>query len=641
MPFNPNLVPLVFVTSALGSLTTAPMGYIILGIGGNAQEQEEGKAEGKRSESPLQVVLYVIAGLRKNLLVLSCVAGAVYNLIFGNDFPAVMADIIDTLAMPFAPLVFFLAGMSSVGSFGSFGTLAGITVPTLLVTLKSLVLALITYYLVVQMGGTTEQQDYAFVYSLMPTATSLLVVAKGYGFDEGTLAMLSASLMLSKVVGFILLFVSAAILTIGDNDAELHTLANAERHAMRLASFLGTALILLSTTRIRAWRRDPLRRLLVLVGLQFGLACSCLIGELTYPFLAARARLVLFALISTLRWGADGWTLMLQVNRFVRASYRGADMIDLGLGDDETFEKWFDPINVDLSHGFRVACAFALACAMTVPWTLVSGGAPPADALLPFWVPYGKNQQLVYAGAYAALALSLAVLVTLAGRRRAEQVRLVLGAGATGGGLARHDAYAAERGVLTGADSAVELGAKAQGNLPFQFLIVTLVLRCVLYAAVCMLLASGNALTGTAAQLVLVVSLLSDGQGAISLLLFGLRPELLTELKGIILSLSGSVAYQALCCTKTFSGLSGSGDLSPFQVLPGGAVLSSAPLGRAAPLNGVGEQQDKSHSSMSGASRFSVDRLSVSGGDEQLSDASPLSSRRTELSAKKQAALVA
>ena len=58
------------------------------------------------------------------------------------------------------------------------------------------------------LGGSAEQQNFCFVYSLMPTATSLLVIARGYGFDESTMSVLSASLMLSKAVSFVLLFVS-------------------------------------------------------------------------------------------------------------------------------------------------------------------------------------------------------------------------------------------------------------------------------------------------------------------------------------------------------------------------------------------------------------------------------------------------
>lgn len=202
----PELTPLVFITSALGSLTTAPMGYALLAFGG---ANLESLSTGARVDLQ-QIVWKSLRDLRNNVLIRSCLLGGAYNLIFGNDLPWFLSDILDTLGAPFMPLVFLLAGMSSVGTFSSFGSLQGVALPFALVLMKSLVLALLTYWIVLLLGGSESEQNWAFVYSLMPTATSLLVIARGYGFNASTMSMLSAALMLSKLVSFLLLFVAGA-----------------------------------------------------------------------------------------------------------------------------------------------------------------------------------------------------------------------------------------------------------------------------------------------------------------------------------------------------------------------------------------------------------------------------------------------
>ena len=190
----------------IGSLTTAPMGYALLAFGG---ANLESLSTGARVDLQ-QIVWKSLRDLRNNVLIRSCLLGGAYNLIFGNDLPWFLSDILDTLGAPFMPLVFLLAGMSSVGTFSSFGSLQGVALPFALVLMKSLVLALLTYWIVLLLGGSESEQNWAFVYSLMPTATSLLVIARGYGFNASTMSMLSAALMLSKLVSFLLLFVAGA-----------------------------------------------------------------------------------------------------------------------------------------------------------------------------------------------------------------------------------------------------------------------------------------------------------------------------------------------------------------------------------------------------------------------------------------------
>ena len=122
MSFRPDLVPLVFITAALGSLTTAPMGYALLAVGGaNIEALHSGGAVDAK-----HLILQTVRKLRSNVLVISCLVGLAYNVLFGNSLPWYVGDVIDTIGQPFLPLVFFLAGMSSIGSFGSFGSLEGV-----------------------------------------------------------------------------------------------------------------------------------------------------------------------------------------------------------------------------------------------------------------------------------------------------------------------------------------------------------------------------------------------------------------------------------------------------------------------------------------------------------------------------------
>ena len=90
------------------------------------------------------VVLGVLKSFRKNMLVLSVVAGASYNLISdGAPLPNAVEQLAAKLGESFLPMVLFVAGMCLSSSIGNLTSLRLAVLPTLLVVLKSVVLPIV------------------------------------------------------------------------------------------------------------------------------------------------------------------------------------------------------------------------------------------------------------------------------------------------------------------------------------------------------------------------------------------------------------------------------------------------------------------------------------------------------------------
>jgi len=553
MSFRPDLVPLVFITAALGSLTTAPMGYALLAVGG---ANIEALASGAKVDA-MHIVWQTLRQLRSNVLIISCVVGLAYNLTFGNDLPWYVGDIIDTIGRPFLPLVFFLAGMSSVGSFGSLGSLEGIALPMLLVLLKSILLALLTWYIALLLGGSAEQRNWAFVYSLMPTATSLLVIAKGYGFKEETMSMLCAALMLNKVVSFLFLFVAAAIFTLGSNSPELEQLTILAQDYARIGSLACTSMIVLSATRVPAWHSGPFLRLLVYVVLQLLLALLSLAHTrwLTTQneesmLASGREESAWLCALALLRWAPDSWLIMMQFNRAMRAVRRVSRLVS----SNESVKDF--AVSAELSWVVRGGGTAVVAAALALPWTLLQVPLldtsiwPDAGLARRGWLytlaPYGKTQLIVYAFVYFTFAVALCVLMSLASRSHQAQRQAYLGAMLLSQAKGNDDANGLMiKKQLLEAKKAIDLqteedGGMAQtlegasfhrnGIMRTRFLMTSLTIRCFMLSMVCAGHAQQLPMEGTTAMLNLLAALLSEGQGIVSFLILGLQPEITDNL---------------------------------------------------------------------------------------------------------------
>ena len=62
--------------------------------------------------------------------------------------------------------------------------------------------------------SSMDNVDFAFLYGILPTANSALVIVRLNGASQPLLAMISSSLSFGKLCAFLLLFVGAALSTV-------------------------------------------------------------------------------------------------------------------------------------------------------------------------------------------------------------------------------------------------------------------------------------------------------------------------------------------------------------------------------------------------------------------------------------------
>ena len=88
------------------------------------------------------------------------------------------------------------------------------------------------------LGGSKEILDFAFCFATLPTAASTLVFANPYKPDAATKSLLNSGLALGKLIGFPLLFLSAAIFKTDDVHDTIDRLRKAVvKNRIRISEF--------------------------------------------------------------------------------------------------------------------------------------------------------------------------------------------------------------------------------------------------------------------------------------------------------------------------------------------------------------------------------------------------------------------
>ena len=255
--FPPKLVNMCYVLSAVQMIIFNPLIFMLFGIGATKRDTPPGEPQASNHE----IVLAVLRGLTKNFVICSVVLGLAYNAAFGGlkgaSLPFFLDDLCVLLGSAFGPMVLYMAGAANVGSFEKLAALNSALMPLLTVLLKSILLPTIVMSLLSLFGASRSTMDFAFAFNCLPTAGSTLVFAAAYRPSDELKSLLSAGLALGKLLGFPLLFLSAAIFKTKD----VHDVLELEE---RLAVWLH------SSRRRRSCRSSPPPR-----GSRRGAAAPC------------------------------------------------------------------------------------------------------------------------------------------------------------------------------------------------------------------------------------------------------------------------------------------------------------------------------------------------------------------------------
>ncbi|KAL1518579.1 hypothetical protein AB1Y20_002867 [Prymnesium parvum] len=531
-----NLVPLLFILSAVQALLFNPLSFVLLGIGAaRAAAKREGDEGGAKQPSIGRIVLGVLRGLRRNPLILSVVLGLAYNVAlyavrgeFGRPLPWFLDRTTALLGRAFTPLVLFLAGAASVGSFAGLSSIHAASLPALLVGLQSLLLPFLIRLIIQAFGASRELTDFAFVYGILPCANSALVVARGYNLQPHLLSSLATFLALGKVLSFPLLFLAAVISSIAESaDAIMQLREQISSLALTLST-AGLVAIVLTVPFVAAWRRCPLRRTLAYIAMQLAFCGMHLGGPAMQSSSSAGAKTFLFTAVSLARWGTSVQLALLALDDAYKARWRTA-RLRLAAAEGATAPSE-DATDARADMGLRYHVALPLLCAggLTFPWVMACE-LPPQPCLF-LWLPFegacGTSHRVVSTAAYAGqFALLCACLL------------FTLRSGEASGG---EEESACSTALATAAEAeepckfSFKESVRTKHKLRLRFLFVLEAVRALLQAVLVISIDGTFTSTASAANCdtspgfalaLMILVVLVDGQGVVSFLLFGQQTD--------------------------------------------------------------------------------------------------------------------
>ena len=571
--FGEEATAALFVLSAMQSLVFNPTAYVLLGYA----DAQAAAANGGGSKSLGATACHVLLGLRKNVLVLSVVVGLIYRaasrgaaLPWFIDFPVQM------LGRPFMPLVYLIGGFGFVDAFGPLRSLRDVSVPLIVVALKSICLpiAALGTLAAVETDPTPTMRSFLFLYALLPCANSALVIARMYGADGALNATLRGTLALNKLIAFPLLFFAGGLLTAA-SEHELMVIKLTFSCVMLWASIAGGTMLILCALLIGAWRRCRGMRSMIL---QF--TCQLLFAIVfiyaKYANTTGRTPptdhkfVVLYTLVSVFRWAVDGSLLLISLD-WARCACLSA---------------WpsagtFQPVRA-MPLALHLIGAAAISLGLTLPFTL--GGMPwvqKVDIGIDFWLAYGPSQALVYSATYGVMTLCALVSILVVGvaKRSSSDGRSRLGSTAASNRTSARGTPAllptpgllpSAEPVFLGRDPVFILDALTPAELnadPYPYplrlgvLLVCATIRWAGSSGLCASLANEafamhTFAPSTTLEMMMVLVALEDGQGMLSCLLFALHPTSFTAVVNFLQPKDGHARAQATRTrsTNTISG---------------------------------------------------------------------------------------
>ena len=197
-----------------------PIGFIMMEIG------KMGESSSQMSRT--KIAWKVFLGIVKNPILMMTFLGILGNLVFHSHMPSIIHNFMQTLGSAFSASALFLLGLRMVGQnnqrpggAGQDMTRTSVILPGLLITMKSLVLPVISREIVYQLdaGGslnaTSDLSNYAFLYGTIPTAPSVFVYAANYEILQDVTA---SAITASTFIAAPLMFVTAKLLTLMNMD---------------------------------------------------------------------------------------------------------------------------------------------------------------------------------------------------------------------------------------------------------------------------------------------------------------------------------------------------------------------------------------------------------------------------------------
>lgn len=214
---HPNFPDYLYVIAPLQLVLISPCGIFLMEL-----HKYRTQNQSNSSTSALKIIIQVSKRTFLNPIIIMTIGGVVWNLSSGPTVPIMMKGALQSLSDAFAPTSLFLLGLTIVQEAGAIKGFSKFAMPCTLSAVKMVIFPLLLrticrYLLQGDEDHITAMSNFGFLYGIIPSAPVAAIFAITY--DLGSWVM-SAGLIISKILSAPLMFVSASLIRSPDSRVE-------------------------------------------------------------------------------------------------------------------------------------------------------------------------------------------------------------------------------------------------------------------------------------------------------------------------------------------------------------------------------------------------------------------------------------
>lgn len=218
---HPECPMYLYLIAPISFVILNPIGFVFLEIAKSRRENDGQTSSVRSNARTWALMLRVGRGVLSNPIILMTLAGILGNIAFRGTLPALADQFLQTLGSTFSGCALFSLGMRMVSKSGSRLDLASLTVPAVLIMMKTLALPVLCRESVNLFQGyyppndTEHLSNFAFLYGTFPAAPGVFVFASKYDIDADLIAN---AMVACTFVAAPIMFISARLLSITNID---------------------------------------------------------------------------------------------------------------------------------------------------------------------------------------------------------------------------------------------------------------------------------------------------------------------------------------------------------------------------------------------------------------------------------------
>ena len=206
---HPTFANYLYVLAPIQLVILNPVGIFMMEI------FKAGNRQSTSGRSP-NLILPVLKGILTNPVILMTLLGLIWNVTLSHSIPVIIESALKSMSQAFSATALFLLGLSMVGKFQLFTGSGALLLPLILVTVKILVLPLVSWFTLQYATNDStagSMANFGFLYSTFPPAPTVFIFALQYKLPTDAVA---TGMVLGTILSAPVLFVSSNVIRLAE-----------------------------------------------------------------------------------------------------------------------------------------------------------------------------------------------------------------------------------------------------------------------------------------------------------------------------------------------------------------------------------------------------------------------------------------